>query len=121
MCSKAMNDCYVDLINWTDEATAVINDVKDHVREMSISSALQATELEIYLNCETLESKRCTIRLSGEGFQIVGNGYDKADDLKTFPYETPYALLNALSPRYSVSFSSELSKALEHLQNQNRE
>lgn len=121
MGSKAMNDCYLDVINWSDEATAVINDIKSHVREIVISSALPATELEIYLNCETLESKRCTIRLSSDGYQIVSDAYDKIDDLNTFPYETPYALLNVLSPRYSISFGRKLSNALENLQNQNRE
>lgn len=118
MFSRRMNDCYVDVINWTDEATAVINDVKGHVREISISTKLPATELEIFLNCETLESKRCTIRLSSDGFQIVGDAYDKIDDPRTFPYETPYALLNVLSPGYAVSFGNELSKALENLQSQ---
>lgn len=116
MFSRNMNDCYVDPINWPDEAAAVINDVKVHVREIFISTKLPATELEIYLNCETLESKRCTIRLSADGFQIVGDSYDKIDDVTTFPYETPYALLNVISPGYSVSFGNELSKALENLQ-----
>lgn len=118
MFPRRMNDCYLDVINWSDEAAAVINDVKGHVREISISTKIPATDLEIYLNCETLEFKRCTIRLSSDGFQIVGDSYDKIDDLRTFPYETPYALLNVLSPGYAISFGNELSKALENLQNQ---
>lgn len=105
-----------DIINWPDEAAAVISDVKGHVRQISISSELQTTELEIYLNCETLEGVKCTIRLSSVGFQIVSKTFDKIDDLYGFPYETPYALLNELSPRYTNSFGEELSKALSNLQ-----
>lgn len=112
------NDFKFGIISWPDEAAAVISDVKSHVREILISTILPATELEVYLNCETLESKKCTIRLSSEGFQIVGDAYDKIDHLNGFPYETPYALLNVLSPGYVESFGTKLSEALQNLQQQ---
>lgn len=114
--SAQYEDIGFDIINWLDEAAAVISDVKGHVRQISISSVLQPTELEIYLNCETLEGNKCTIRLSSAGFQIVSNTFDKIDKLNGFPYETPYALLNELSPGYTNSFGNELSKALSNLQ-----
>lgn len=105
-----------NVINWSDEATAIINDIKGHVQQIFISTILPSTEREIYLNCETLEAKKCCIRLSSDGFQIVSNTFDKIDDLDGYPYETPYALLNELSPGYTNSFGNELSRALANLQ-----
>ncbi|XP_055318315.1 GSK3-beta interaction protein [Sitodiplosis mosellana] len=114
--SAAHEDSGFDIINWTDEAATVISDVKGHVRQISISTTLPSTELEIYLNCETLEAKKFTIRLSSDGFRIVSNTFDQIDDLNGFPYETPYALLNELSPAYTNSFGNELSRALSNLE-----
>lgn len=116
MTTEATDDCEFDLINWRAEAAAIISDIKIHVREMSISSILPPTDLEIFLNCETLESQKHTIRLSSDGFQIVANEFDKVDDLNGFPYETPYALLNEISPGYVQSFGTELTKALRNVQ-----
>lgn len=110
------NDSGFDVIHWPDEAAAVISDVKIHVREIVVSNVLPSTDLEIYLNCETLEAKKYTIRLSGDGFQIVSNAYDKIESSNGFPYETPYALLNEISPAYRTSFGNELTKALLNIQ-----
>lgn len=117
--SSAGNDSGFDVINWPDEAAAVINDVRQHVREIFISSNLPPTAIEIYLNCETLEGRKCTIRLSGDGFQIVSDSYDQIDNLNGFPYETPYALLNEISAGYTASFGNQLSKALSNLVDKN--
>lgn len=114
--TTAHEDSGLDFINWPEEAAAVISDVKGHVRHISISTILPPTEREIYLNCETLEAKKCTIRLSSEGFQIVSNTFDKIDNLNGIPYETPYALLNEISPGYTNAFGTELSTALSNLQ-----
>lgn len=103
-------------INWPDEAEAVINDIKNHVRNIFISNVLPSTDLEIYLNCETFEQKRLTIRLSGDGYQIIGNDFNRIDDEKAVPYETPYALLNQISPGYVESFGNALSAALFNLE-----
>lgn len=116
--SSVTNDFHFGIINWPDEAAAVINDVKSHVHEIFISTVLPSTEMEIYLNCETLELKKCTIRLSSDGFQIVGDSYDKIDHTNGFQYETPYALLSVLSPGYTASFGNKLSDALKTLQEQ---
>lgn len=113
--ASSLDDSGFDVINWSEEAAAVISDVKGHVQKIFISTVLQPTELEIYLNCETLESKKCTIRLSTDGFQIVSNTFDKIDNLNGIAYETPYALLNELSPGYTNAFGNELSTALSNL------
>lgn len=102
-------------IHWPDEAAAVISDIKNHVRQIFTSSVLPSTEFEIYLNCETIESKKFTIRLSSDGFQVVGHAYNTNDILSAYPYETPYALLNDISPGYVASFGNELTNALLNL------
>lgn len=111
-----LNDSGFGIMQWPEEAAAVINDIKYHVRNIRISTILPATDLEIYLNCETLEAKKCTIRMSGDGFQIVSHSFDTIDDLNGFPYETPYALLNEISPGYTTSFGYQLTKALQKIQ-----
>lgn len=116
--TSTSSDFSFGIINWPDEAAAVISDVKSHVNEIFISTVLPSTEMEIYLNCETLESGKYTIRLSSDGFLIVGDSYDKIDHLNGFSYETPYALLSVLSPGYTASFGNKLSDALKNLQEQ---
>lgn len=102
-------------IHWPDEAAAVISDIEKNVQQIHISTQLPYTDLEIFINCETIESNRYTIRLSSDGFQIVGNAFDTITDKNGYPYETPYALLGAISPGYITSFGNELSKALLNL------
>jgi len=104
------------LIQWEEEAQAIINDVKNHVRNIFISETLPSSSREIYLNCETLEEEKYTIRLSSNGFQAIGKGFDSTDQLtEAIAYETPYALLGVISQSYTKSFGDDLSKALENL------
>lgn len=80
------------LIQWEEEAQAIINDVKNHVRAISISETLPSNSREIFLNCETLEEDKYTIRISSNGFQAVGKDFDCVDELtQAVAYETPYA------------------------------
>lgn len=102
-------------INWREEANAIIEDIRNHVLSISVSERLPQTEREIFLNCETREEKRFTIRLSADGYQIVGQQFDTKTEPTSIPYETPYALLNAISPGYVNSFGNELSNALSRL------
>lgn len=103
------------MIDWREEATAVIEDISQHVRSISISESLAVTDTEVYLNCETIESNKYTIRLSSDGYQVVGNAFDRRTDTTAIAYETPYALLGVISPGYITSFGNELSKALGNL------
>lgn len=114
--SAVPGDGEFDIIHWPDEAAAVISDVKNHVKEIYISTALPSTDLDIYMNCETLENNKYTIRLSSDGFQIVSHSYDKVDDLNGYPYETPYAMLNEISSGYTNAFGNDLTQALFKLQ-----
>lgn len=117
--SKAAGDAAFEPIHWPDEALAVICDVQKHVRQIAISSSLPATELDIYLNCETKDAKRVTVRLSSAGFQVVGHDFDTNNISDGFAYETPYALLGDISAAFVQSFANGLSDALLTLRRSN--
>lgn len=119
--TTSSNDSELGAIHWPDEAAAVISDVKKHVQQIFISSTLPTNAFEIFINLETIECKQYTIRLSSDGFQIAGNRFDVIDDTNGFPYETPYALLSAISPGFIFSFGDDLSKALLNLEQKQSE
>lgn len=106
---------FPDLIKWEDEATAVINDVRNHVKEIVISKKLVSNNSKIYLNITTIENRKICVRLSGTGFQVVGFDYDSETSEDAIPYETPYALLSAVSQGYVRSFGTNLTDALKKL------
>jgi hypothetical protein len=54
--------------------------------------------------------------------QIVGRAYDVIDDTAQVKhYETIYALLDQVSPKYRNSFGDTLLKKLENLQQETEE
>lgn len=105
------------ILEWQDEAAAIIKDVEKHVKDIRISTALESSKTDIFLNVTTLEEDTYCIRISTEGFQIVGHLYDtvESDEGTYVTYETPYALLNDVSARYVQSFGNNLTAALEKL------
>ncbi|KAH8369630.1 hypothetical protein KR093_000378, partial [Drosophila rubida] len=119
--------------NCLDEATAIINDVKAHVAEIAVSSKLASSATQIYLNIRTIESATCCVEVSSRGFKIVSSQYDTIDEDKAMRsallangdedqaeeeeiFETPYALLDKISPRYVESFGNQLCQQLRQLQ-----
>lgn len=101
-----------DIIDWHTEATAVIKDVKEHVKHIAISENLitgsssfivwnfviydfVSQDVGIYINLQTLEGKELTCFLDGSGFKIVGDGLDSCDneDNSEETFETIYALI----------------------------
>lgn len=108
-----------ELQNWEAEATAVIADVKSHCKYISISE-LNRNENEIYLNIETYEGSKHSIRMSAEGFQIVGNDFSTITIEvinSAIIYETPYALLSDISAGYINSFGNDLVNKLNQIHN----
>lgn len=108
------------ILEWQDEAAAIIKDVEKHVKDIRISTMLESSKMEIFLNVTTLEEDTFCIRISTEGFQIVGHLYDTVElngnhGNTNMVYETPYALLNDISGRYVQSFGNDLTAALEKL------
>lgn len=115
--------------NCIDEANAIINDVKKHVAEIAISSKLESSATQIYLNIRTIESATCCVQVTNRGFKIVSSQYDTIDNDKILKssldtdddedeeiFETPYALLDKISPRYVESFGNQLCHQLRQLQ-----
>ncbi|KAI8037812.1 GSK3-beta interaction protein [Drosophila gunungcola] len=121
--------------NCEDEANAIINDVKAHVAEICVSSKLASDATQIYLNIRTIESATCCVQVSSRGFKIVSSQYDTIDedpricallrngqhqdseaDEQEEIFETPYALLDRISPRYVESFGNQLCQQLRQLQ-----
>lgn len=110
------------ILEWEDEAEAIIKDVKQHVKDIQISTKLESSKTNIFLNVTTLEDRKFCARISTEGFQIVGNSYDsivESIEKTSMAYDTPYALLNDVSAQYVQSFGNGLASALEKLAEKN--
>lgn len=105
----------------------VIADISNYVKQIDISSDLPCDDNGVYLNLETQEGASLTVELSCAGFRVCGYQFNKIeeDPLSTsnktnvIPlnvyYETPYALLDSISPAYRDSFSNELAQRLQEL------
>lgn len=136
---RFLNGDNSDEEGWRSEALAVIDDIQPFVEFMSISSILPCDNNGVYMNLKTKESIGLTIELSSTGFRICGRGFDTIDDpnendsieitssssssmseeplqisLNSY-YETPYSLLDTISPSYRNSFSDELAQRLMKL------
>ena len=91
---------------------------------------LQSDNSCIYLNITTVEDLKLTVQLSVQGFRVVSsNEHDQIieteDDVEdddndevTF-YETPYSLLDSISPGYREAFGNNLASQLRKLSEQN--
>ena len=128
---RFLNGDNTDDEGWRSEALAVIADIKQFVKQIDISIVLPCDENGIYLNLETQEGVSLTIELSCAGFRVCGYEFDtlvSSEDetvllsssnhdvisLNVY-YETPYALLDSISPAYRDSFSNELAQRLQEL------
>ena len=108
---------------------------------MSVSCELPSTNSQIFLNLVTKEDKEYTVALNSEGFKVVGFSFNTTDiDGWVWPrvvlfwwnndyllcsseivYETPYSLLDNLSPAYREAFGQDLTDQLLKLQKQRGE
>lgn len=109
-------DRVLDAEQWRLEAQAVIDDVKEHVQDLRVSERLISTNQVIYLNLITLEGLRFCVELSTAGFAIVGNRHDDTSNAGNVErFETPYGLLDFVSPQYRNSFGNALLDKLKEL------
>lgn len=104
-----------NLENWKQEAEAIINDVKSHLKVIEISEKLECTDTNIYLNLTTIEEDHFCIQVSSQGFRVVGNDFDENNIDSTEFYETPYSLLNQISEKFRESFANSLQNQLNKL------
>ncbi|XP_071548065.1 LOW QUALITY PROTEIN: GSK3-beta interaction protein-like [Panulirus ornatus] len=99
---------------WKKEAAAVIQDVEECVSQIHISS-LPSSNTTIFFNITTKEDKAYCIELTAAGFRIVGTKYNDNSRPSESYFETPYALLDSISPLYRESFSLALANKLMKL------
>lgn len=110
----AESDRVLDSEGWLEEAQGVINDVKDHVRIIEVSKTIPSSNSRIFLNVETLEGNRYTFELTVQGFRFCGKDFDHNDWDNADYFETPYALLNSVSPRFKEAFVDVLFRKLAY-------
>ncbi|XP_043252388.1 GSK3-beta interaction protein [Colletes gigas] len=110
---KEEKDKVLDEEQWKHEAQAVIDDVKQHVTDIKVSETLRSTNQLIYLNLTTLEGLKFCIKLSSAGFSVVGNQHDDTSNTGNEHFETPYSLLDLVSPQYRNSFGNSLLDKLK--------
>jgi len=114
--------------SWTEEAQAVIQDVKSHVKTIQLSDKLNQNNTnssQIYFNITTLEGQNLTVKLNSQGFAIVSLGsHDNVIEIEDSAateeteqnyFETPYSLLDFISPEYRQSFTQDLFQKLNNL------
>ncbi|XP_076238926.1 GSK3-beta interaction protein [Calliopsis andreniformis] len=105
----------LDEEQWKLEARVIVNDVKQHVTDINVSEKLTSTNRAIYLNLTTLEGLKFCVELSSAGFTIVGNQHDDKSSSGNEYFETPYSLLDFVSPQYRSSFGGSLINKLQKL------
>ena len=80
----------------------------------------QSSPTHIYLNVTTLEKQEATVELSAIGFRIVGHSHNEIESKEVIDernvFETPYSLLESISPAYIQEFGKCLSEKLNSLQ-----
>jgi len=112
---NASDEKFLNVQEWKVEAEGVIKDVENHVESISISHELSLSNESVFLNLTTLEKNAYTIELSAMGFRVMSTRHsDTSAPTETY-FETPYSLLNSLSPLYRVKFCAELSSKLSAL------
>jgi len=111
----------LDEEGWKDEAKGVIKDIEAYVKSVTVASELPSTNSQIFLNLLTKEDKEYTVVLNSEGFKVVGFSFNTTDVDGETVYETPYSLLDNLSPAYREAFGQDLTNQLLKLQAQRGE
>lgn len=106
-------------LNWEEEARSIIKDISNCVTkaELSVINTSQQFDSKVaFLNIETKEGDKFTVKLDAGGFSVAGKDFnDTSVENQHKKYETIYALLNHLSPSYALTFAQELTDKLNKL------
>lgn len=104
------------------EAQEALKEISFAVSHVEISPELPQGAEKVYLNVKTQEGDAYCVELSVQGFRIVGRTFNTIDDTpQSKYYETIYALLDQVSPKYRNSFGDTLLRKLENLQKQSED
>lgn len=99
-------------MDWSCEAQAVIEDIRDFVSSISVANSPKSENSRICFDIETLEKESFTIVMDSSGFHIL-------DDTSTV-YETINALLSTKSVGFRNAFASALMSKLNSLSHMDR-
>lgn len=119
---------------WQAEAQALIQDIKQHVHSIKVSSEHESSDMRIFFDIVTLERDKFIVSMDSVGFQIEAlfrgqgdesqppeeNIDDNIDDNKQETssrkiYETINALLDENSPKYRGSFARALMDKMKSI------
>lgn len=105
----------LDSTQWLVEAEQQMHDIRSNAKLVEIST-LGSDDTGVYINITSLEDKCFCVYLSSHGFRVVGKEHNSTTSPSEQAYESPYALMNAISPGYQASMSNQLFNALASLQ-----
>ena len=107
----------MESINFMQEAEWTKNEIGNYVDFVEISNILPKSLSCVFINLRTKERTEWCVRLSSEGYRIVGDGFDRMNkESENLIYETVFSLMDHISPNYRASFNDELSQRLKGLQ-----
>ncbi|KAK7603122.1 hypothetical protein V9T40_003121 [Parthenolecanium corni] len=106
-------------IKWDEEAAGVISDIKLFVKDVNVCQNQPNIDQMVLINLETFENEKFCIKLCANGFGVLDKRFNAEDshDIEKW-YETPYALLAAISDSYFERFNQSLANRLKMIENQ---
>ena len=103
-------------LDFKREAEWTVKEIEDYVDTVELSKVLPQLNSCAYLNIRTKEKMEFCVRLSSDGYKVVGNKFNEIDiSSSNLIFETVFSLMNHLSPNYQTNFSEKLSERLQKL------
>lgn len=94
-------------MDWPAEARAIIDDIKPFVKRISVSEGLGSSNMIIYFDIETFESRKILVSMNSNGFCILRDDKE-GSQLENNIYETINSLLDEISSGYREAFVNSL-------------
>ncbi|XGW03700.1 hypothetical protein V3C99_015123 [Haemonchus contortus] len=105
------------------EAIAAVHELSYAVQSMSVSEMLPRTSDMIFVNLTTMEGQPYCLELTHKGWRITSLRTDcmigdfTRIELFTKYYDSPYELMDAISPGYRERFGEKLAQRLKMMEN----
>uniref|UniRef100_A0A914UKL8 GSKIP domain-containing protein n=1 Tax=Plectus sambesii TaxID=2011161 RepID=A0A914UKL8_9BILA len=103
------------------EAIAAVHELSFAVQTISVSEMLPRTSELIFVNVSTVEGQPYCLELTMKGWRVTSlrqdcmNGDFRRMDLHTKYFESPYQLMDTISPGYRDLFGEKLAARLRML------
>ncbi|GAV05782.1 hypothetical protein RvY_15859-2 [Ramazzottius varieornatus] len=98
------------------DAAHVVKTFATFVKAVSVSETLPQSPSLLYINLTSLEGSSYCIELSTRGYRIVGQAYNFISSEDESVFESISALLESVSPLYTMAFGDALIRKLEIVQ-----